>query len=355
MCRRLLILVLLALAPVAFGARRRAVTPASFPSAAIDAIAADARATVPGLTIVVRKGNLLFSRGYGFTDAQAQIPARADSLYQIGSITKQFTAAAILRLVEQGKLTVDDPARRYLPELDTRFDAITIRHLLNHTSGVRDYNSQLESAWEPKTQQEIFALITNGPPYFPAGSQFLYSNSGYFLLGMIIERVSARTYEQFVAENFFAPLGLAGTSYCGASAPSPDGYFLLPNSSVTPIESAHMSLVYAAGAICSTAIDLARWNEALVSGRAVSPESYARMVNETVVMIPGLRYGFGLMVDRLDGRRRIWHDGSILGFMSYAAWFPDEDLTVVVLTNLTDLRRARATEIGEAVAKALAP
>lgn len=353
--RRLVALFLVLLAPAAFAARRRAVAPAPFPSAAIDAIAAEARADIPGLTIVVRKGDALFARAYGFMDAEAQIPARAEAIYQIGSISKQFTAAAILRLVEQRKLGVDDPARTYLPELDSRFDAITIRHLLNHTSGVRDYNAQLLSPYEPKTQQEIVALITSGPPLFAAGTRFLYSNSGYFLLGMILERVSSRTYEQFVRETFFAPLGLGNTSYCGASAPSPDGYLLLPNAAATRITSADMSLVYAAGAVCSTAVDLAKWNAALVSGRVVSPESYARMVNESVPMFVGTRYGFGLIVDRLDGRKRVWHDGSILGFMSYSAWFPDEELTVVVLTNLTDLTRARATEIGDAVAEAFAP
>jgi CubicO group peptidase (beta-lactamase class C family) len=155
------------------------------------------------------------------SDREAAIPARPDTVFSIGSLTKQFTAAAILKLEDQGKLSVTDKARKFLPELDARFDAITIRHLLHHTSGVREYVTQLTSVTDPKTQQELFAMITGGAPLFPAGSRFEYSNSGYVLLGMIIERVSAQTYQQFTRDTFFTPMNLGSTSYSGETASPP--------------------------------------------------------------------------------------------------------------------------------------
>ncbi len=353
--RRGLLLALLIVTPVLQAERRRAVaSPAPYSIAGVDAIAAAALSDgVPGLTIAVRKGNANFVRAYGLFDREGNVPAGIDSVYQIGSVSKQFTAAAILRLVEEEKLSVDDKARKFLPELDQRFDAITIRHLLNHTSGVRDYNSQLESAYVPKTQQEIVALITSGPPMFPPGSQYEYSNSGYFLLGMILERVTARSYAQYLRDTFFEPLGLGNTSYCGTASASPDGYAFINRRTVVGVPSADMSLVFAAGALCSTAYDLVRWNASLASGIAVSPQSYARMVEESVAAYDaaGIRYGFGLMTDTFEGRRRVFHDGAILGFVSHLAWYPDEQLTVVVLMNAIDLSRDRAGEVGEAVAR----
>ena len=353
--RRLLTLVLLVLTPALHAERRRAAAPpAAFTIPGIDAIAEGALADgVPGLTIAVRKGNASFVRAYGVFDRETNVPVLFDSVFQIASVSKQFTAAAIMRLVEEGKLSVDDQARKFLPELDARFDAITIRHLLNHTSGVRDYNAQLQSAYVPKTQQEIFALITSGPPLFTPGSEYQYSNSGYFLLGMILERVSARSYPQYLRETFFEPLGLQQTSYCGTTAASPDGYAFALGSVVVPVAAADMSLVFSAGAICSTATDLVRWNAALSSGRAVSPQSYARMVNESVLAYDAgaIRYGFGLLTDTFEGHRRVWHNGAILGFSSYLAWYPDDQLTVVVLMNAIDVRRDRAGETAAAVAR----
>lgn len=348
--RRLVAILLLVTAPAAFAARRRAVAPPEeLAVPAADSIAATALAEgVPGMTIAVRKGDRTFTRAYGSFDREANVPARTDSVYSIASVTKQFTAAAMLRLEDEGTLSVGDKARKFLPELDERFDAITIRHLLNHTSGVRDYGNQLQSESEPKTQQEIFAMITRGPPIFPAGFRWLYSNSGYFLLGMIIERASARTYEQYLRETFFTPLGLTRTSYCGESAPPPRGYNANPDDTVTLDTVAHPSLLYAAGAICSTAADLVRWNTAL----AASP-SYARMTAENVQVAEGIEYGFGLLIDTYEGRTRVWHNGGIRGFSSYLVWFPEERISVAVLMNVFDFRRDRAGEVANAIARSL--
>jgi CubicO group peptidase (beta-lactamase class C family) len=341
--RRSLVLFLLFLfaAPDTF-ARRRAVShPVPFTIPELETIAAEAlQAGVPGLTIAVREGTSDTIRAWGNT--------QRDSIYQIGSVTKQFTAAAIMRLVEAGKVRVEEKARVWIPELDQRFDAITIEHLLTHRSGLVEYAGQMGSPWEPKTHAQILARITSGAPQFAPGSRFAYSNSGYYLLGLIVERASGQTYEQFLRATFFEPLGLRDTSYCDTRAPAPDGYVIDPQGSVFEIESAHMSAPFSAGALCSTAEDLLRWTDALAGGRAVSPESYARMTRSA-----GALYGYGLMVDPLDGRRRVWHNGAILGFETSVMHFPDEGRTVVVLINAMDLRAAhRATLTGEEVARA---
>jgi D-alanyl-D-alanine carboxypeptidase len=349
----ILLLLVLALAPSLEARRRAAAKPVPLSLPAVDAIAAQAIGRgIPGVSIAIRKGNDVFARGYGLHDVELNVPVSTASEFQIGSVTKQFTAAAVMLLIEQGKLSLDDKARRYLPELDERFDAITIRHLLQHTSGLRDYNVQLGTPYVPKTQQEIIALITVGPPMFTPGTRWRYSNSGYYLLGVIIERAGAKTYESFLRDAFFEPLGLARTSYCDSKAPPPDGYFHY-GGTLTRLPAASMSLPYAAGALCSTALDLVQWNEALISGRAVSAQSYAKMTNDLIDLGPSIAYGYALLVDTLDGRKRVWHNGDILGFETALYWFPEEDLTIAVAINYIDLEGDVVSPIADAIARAL--
>ena len=351
--RRLVALLLLATAPAAFAAKRRAVVPpGELAVPAADSIAAAAIAEgVPGLSIAVRKGDLTFARTYGLFDREAGIPARNDTVFSTGSLTKQFTAAAIVRLADEGKLSIDDQARKFLPELDARFDAITILHLLHHTSGVREYVTQLTSVTAPKTRQEIFAMITGSAPLFPAGSRFDYSNSGYYLLGVIIERASAQTYEQYLHDTFLTPMGLGSTSFAGETAPPPRGYTVSPQGAVTLDSVADPSLLYANGSVCSTASDLVRWNTSLVA----SP-LYARMIGDPVpssLTLLNAEYGFGLIIDTFEGRVRVWHGGGQPGFTSSLMWFPEEKITVAVLMNLNDEHHDRVGEVAEAIAHSL--
>ena len=349
MARRLLALLLAVLAISA--TRRRSVDPVSFPQ--IDAIARNALASgIPALSIAVMRGDtVVLTGGYGLMNIETREPAFHDSVYQIGSITKQFTAAAIMKLVEQGKLQTSDRLRTYVPELDARFDAVTIEHLLTHTSGIFEYNNLLVTAWQPKSEAEMLSLIGRRNLLFAPGSNWSYSNSNYYLLGVIIERVSSTSYAQFLDENFFFPLGLTRTSYC--REPVPAGYFT-DATSTAPVRPADMSLLFAAGAICSTTEDLVRWNRALVQGLAVAPSSYVRMTTpyrlsngETV------EYGYALILDSLDGHSRAWHGGIVLGFEANLAWYPDRDLAVAVLVNVLDLRYDFASEIADAVAREL--
>jgi len=348
--RRLVALLLLATAPAVFAAKRRAVG-SPLPELAVpaaDAIAAAAIAEgVPGLSIAVRKGDLTFTRAYGLFDREAGILTNTNTVFSIGSVTKQFTAAAILRLEEQGKLSVDDKARKFLPELDARFDRITIRHLLQHTSGIAEYVDYLSSVTDPKTHQEIFAMITGSAPQFPAGSRWEYCNSGYFLLGMIIERASAQTYEQYVRDQFFTPMGLGNTTLSSETAPPPHGY-VLDDGSVAVSAVAHPSLLYAAGGILSTPSDLVRWNTLLVA----SP-LHARMIGERVRANGDNDYGFGLVIDTFEGRVRVFHTGAVPGFMGWLVWFPEEKITLAVLMNVHDGDGDLAEDVTEAIARSL--
>ncbi len=349
--RSLVALLLLATAPVTFAAKRRTVgsPPPELAVPAADSIAAAQIAEgVPGLSIAVRKGDLTFARAYGLFDREAGIPARTDSVFSIGSVTKQFTAAAILTLEDRGKLSITDKARKFLPELDARFDAITNRHLLQHTSGIRDYVDFLKSVTDPKTQQEILAMATRFPPLFPAGSRWEYSNSGYYLLGMIIERVSAQTYEQYLRDTFFTPMGLRSTSYSGETAPPPRGY-VSSGGPVTLDSVADPSLLYAAGGICSTASDLVRWTTSLVA-----LPLYTRMIGDRVSGVyTHADYGYGLIIDKFEGHVRVYHSGGQPGFTSRLMWFPEEKITVAVLMNFNDQGGDHVEEAAEAIAHSL--
>jgi CubicO group peptidase (beta-lactamase class C family) len=282
------------------------------------------------------------------SDREAGIPARPDTVFSTGSLTKQFTAAAILKLEDQGKLSVTDKARKFLPELDARFDAITIRHLLQHTSGVREYVTQLTSVTDPKTQQELFAMITGGAPLFPAGSRFEYSNSGYVLLGMIIERVTAQTYQQFTRDTFFTPMNLGSTNYSGVTAPPPRGYTVSSGGQVTLDSVADPSLLNAAGGICSTASDLVRWTTSLVA-----LPLYTRMIGDRfLAAYREADYGYGLIIDKFEGHARVYHSGGQPGFTSRLMWFPDDKMTVAVLMNFND-GGDQVEDVAEAIAHSM--
>jgi D-alanyl-D-alanine carboxypeptidase len=319
----------------------------------VDAIAQQALASGnPGISIAIEEGDkTLFAKAYGFEDLSAQLASTPATIYEIGSITKQFTAAAIMRLVESGQLRVDDKAAMFVPELGAAYAGVTIDQLLTHTSGIRDYIQLLTTAWEPKSESEILALINSRPLLFAPGTNWSYSNSNYYIVGMVIERITGDSFPHYLEQHFFLPLGLTSTSYC--NAPLPSGY--VRQSGVTGrVQSADMSLLFAAGAICSTAIDLVHWNRALISGRAVSPESYWKMRTPATLkdgtIVP---YGYALLIDSLDGHPRVWHNGAVLGYTSNLACYPEANVTISVLVNITELDQDLATEISDQIARAL--
>jgi D-alanyl-D-alanine carboxypeptidase len=309
--------------------------------ARIDAIVEAARSAqkIPGVTLLVdHRGRRIVARGYGLADVENGVSARLDTIYQIASLTKQFTAAAILQLVDQGRLRLDDDVTSLVPGLHVRGGRVTVHHLLSHTHGIVEYNGdETRAEWPTTTSHDrIVALITNRDLEFPPGEKFSYRNSGYYLLGMIVERVSGMSYGDYLRTRIFEPLGMGHTSQCTSReilAKRAHGYTLDGGELRNPTF-LDMSWTFAVGSVCSTASDLLLWQQALHAGRVVSPESYRRMITPVTLNNGTVTdYGYGLGRSVHDGHALIRHGGNTVGFSSYLTWYPDDDLTIVLLTN----------------------
>jgi CubicO group peptidase (beta-lactamase class C family) len=311
-----------------------------------------------GMSVAVARGTeMLLERTYGFAELEFSVAANEQTMFRIGSVTKQFTAAAVLELAERGKLSVDDPLTRFLPDYPTHGHEITLRHLLTHTSGVPSYTG-LGPIWEISrarelADEELVALWKDRPLEFAPGERWNYSNSGYFLLGMVVAKVSGLSYADFLRTTFFEPLGLTRTRYDSNSELLPNraqGY-AFENGKLANDEHIGMSQPGAAGALISTAGDLVRWQQALVSGEVVEPASYEEMTL-SYMLASGREtsYGLGLQLDRRAGQRCVWHGGGINGFNSVLMYFPDAGLHVASISNS---ERLRADALGLALAEAL--
>jgi CubicO group peptidase (beta-lactamase class C family) len=278
-------------------------------------------------------GKVLFERAYGKADRARGIVADADTRFRIGSVTKQFTATAVLVLEKKGLLEVQAPLRKYLPEYPATGDRITLHHLLTHTSGIPNYTDDaglMKRRDRAMTHAEMLATFDDKPLQFEPGSQHRYSNSNYFVLGMIIERVSGRSYEDFLQENVLRPAGMTRTSTLDAPD-APDtavGYDVGPDESIMPAKPIDMSIPFAAGAIRSTAKDLLAWDRALAGEAILDEASKARMFTP---FKDG--YAYGWMVEQMEGARVVGHPGGIDGFSSYIGRAPEKHLAVVALCN----------------------
>jgi len=296
---------------------------------------------VAAMSVVVVKGrDTLLTKGYGMADIENDVAATPLTVYRIGSITKQFTSAAVMQLVEAGKINLDDDITKYLPNAPTHGRKVLVRHLLNHTSGIPSYTDVGARFGRVMrldlTHDSLVAVIANDSLMFEPGTTFYYNNTGYFLLGMLLEKVTGKPYGTYLQEKLFTPLGLTGTTYCGTRPiikHRAQGYDVARGQLVNT-DFISMDLPYAAGSLCSTVGDLARWTAALASGRVVSPASYRQMT--TPVKLPtgrAMSYGFGLFADSLASHRVISHGGGINGFISQLAYYPDDTLIVAVLAN----------------------
>lgn len=305
---------------------------------------------------VYRDGEPVLSNGYGEADAENGVAATDSTVFRIGSVTKQFTAAAVLRLEEEGALSRDDELTDFLPEYPVRGREVTLHHLLTHTSGIPNY-TDLER-WQEKwslelSHEEMLELFQEEPFDFEPGEEFAYSNSGYFLLGLVVEEASGMDYDAYLEETFFEPLELRDTRYCWHEPLIPRrarGYTRAgEEGDVRNAPYIDMGQPYAAGALCSSVRDLARWSEALHGGEVLSPDAYERMTT-AVDMPEGARmeYGYGVVLSELQDARRIQHGGGIPGFNAQLAHYPAEDLTVVALANLNG---PAADEVAEAAAR----
>ena len=304
--------------------------------------AAVAEKRTAGVSVaVVKNGRTVLAKGYGFADLENDVPATPETVYRIGSVTKQFTSAAIMKLIEQGKLTLDDTLQKFFPNFPTQGNRVTVRHLLNHTSGIKSYTS-LGPKWARLIRLDlatdsVVALFANEPFDFKPGDSYRYNNSGYFLLGMIIEKLSGKTYAQYLKDEIFTPLGLKSTLYCDQASlikHRAQGYATQPGGGFINAEPLSMTQPYSAGALCSTVNDLAVWTQALASGKVVSPASY-KLMTTPVALNDGkpIGYGFGLGTGMLGGHRQVSHNGGINGFISELHHYPDDSVITVVLTN----------------------
>jgi CubicO group peptidase (beta-lactamase class C family) len=298
----------------------------------------------PGAAVLIaRDGKELLEKGYGLAQVEARIPITCDTRFRIGSITKQFTAAAILRLHEQGKLNVNDPISKYFPNWP-KGEEVTLRHLLTHSSGIHNFTAKpgfQTNVTVAIPLETLIASFRNDPYDFNPGEQFRYCNSGYVLLGAIIQKVSGETYGSYLRETFFKPLGMKDTGVYLSDAPLTNealGYSYVDGSVRRSVDW-NMSNVAGAGNLYSTARDLSLWNEALFGGRVLSAASLQAAFTVGVLADDDpshpedTGYGYGWTIDRLNGAREISHGGELAGFGSYLLRLPEYKLTVVVLLN----------------------
>jgi CubicO group peptidase (beta-lactamase class C family) len=285
-----------------------------------------------GTVLVAQKGKVIYQRAMGKADLEWNIPNAIDTRFQIGSITKQFTAACILQLAEQGKLNLDDKLSKYFPRFP-KGDSVTIHMLLNHTSGIKSYTSMSEF-WNlapvPTTKDTMVALMSRYPYDFSPGTKWDYNNSGFFLLGYIIEKVSGKTYSEYLQQHIFQKAGLYHTMvnrWDTVLEHRAKGYDKTPSGWRNAMYIS-MEGPYAAGAMISNVEDLKRWNDALFSHKIISNASLQKMTTAYME-----HYGYGIGVDTFQNHLRIGHSGGIPGFLSYLAYFPKEDITVVALSN----------------------
>ena len=303
----------------------------------LDAIAAQAfPAQRPGAAVIVMKGGrVLLRAGYGMADLDRGTRIRPDSVFRIGSMTKQFTAIAILQLVASGRIALDDPVTKFLPDYPTHGQTITVEHLLTHTSGIRNYTGKRDF-WalirRDMTPAQLIALFRDDPMQFEPGRKWAYSNSNYILLGAILEKVSGMPYAEYLRKNVFARAGLAHTYYGDVSA-RVTGYEGRRGALVRAGE-INLAVPYAAGSLLSTVDDLAKWNAAVAAGKLVDRRLVDRAWTPyNLANGESTGYGYGWLIGKLGGERVIHHGGKINGFTSYGLWLPDHDVYVAVLSN----------------------
>ena len=290
--------------------------------------------TFMGTVLVARGSQVLFNKGYGSANLEWDVPNTPNTKFRLGSVTKQFTAAAILLLEERGKLSVSDPVKKYMPDAPAAWDKITISNLLTHTSGIPNFTSFPDYAkLEPfaATPEQLVARFRDKPLDFAPGSSWNYSNSGFVLLSYLVEKISGSTYEAFVRENIFGPLGMKDSGYDSNSAVilhRAAGY-VNSNNTFENAGFVHMSTPHGAGALYSTTEDLLKWERGLFGGKLLKASSLEKMTTPFKS-----DYAFGLQVSVVDGHKVIQHGGGIEGFNTHLAYYPDDTLTVVVLGNV---------------------
>jgi len=295
----------------------------------------------PGFSaIITKEGKTIYKHAVGKANIELGIDLNSEHVFRIGSITKQFTSSAILRLEEQGKLSIQDDIKKYIPDYPTVGEKITIEHLLTHASGIKSYTGmpsfREDYMREDLSPIEMIEVFKNEPMDFKPGEEFRYNNSGYFLLGYIIEKVTDKSYAEYIEDEFFKPLGMMDSYYGGHRQlvkNRVDGY-VGEEGRYTNADFLSMTLPYAAGSLLSTPSDLAKWNQAVMNGTVLTDESKLKAhTSYTLNNGESTGYGYGWVLNDLRGSKTIGHGGGIDGFLTSSMYLPDEDVFVAVFAN----------------------
>jgi CubicO group peptidase (beta-lactamase class C family) len=286
-----------------------------------------------GSVLVARAGKILFERSYGLADMEKDVPNTLQTRFNIASLTKQFTGLAILQLAQKGKLNLESPVSKYYDKSPASWEKITIYHLLSHTSGIpnpgiADYPKGIA---EPYTPDELIAIVVNKPLDFPAGARRQYSNSGYYLLGKIIENVSGKNYADYIRENIFKPAGMLHSGYESNRKiikQRSSGY-AKEGDTLQNAPYVDWSIPFSAGGLYSTVEDMWRWNEALYTEKLLNRQWLERLFTPDKT-----GYNYGWFIKEEEGRQKIYHEGSNPGYAAFIARYPEDKSFVIVLSNL---------------------
>ena len=297
---------------------------------------------MPGLSLaIVQHGKVIKAQGFGVASLELPMPATSDTVYEIGSITKQFTAEAVMLLVEEGKIDLEAPLTRYIPDLPAAWAGITVRHVLTHTSGLKDWENDVGFSYHVDYEPRAFmSLIERFPLDFTPGSRWAYTNSGFPLLGLVIERASGRPYMDFVTERIFKALGMSDTRFkrTGEVVPKRADGYMPDGDGYRRGEMARPRIIAPNGGILTTVLDMARWDVAFFGGRLLRSESMA-MMRAPVRTTDGrtFTHGFALFMDTFNGHRIVLHPGTtVAGYSAVFYHFPDDELSVILMSNLND-------------------
>lgn len=297
----------------------------------------------PGVAVVVTEhGKVIHSSGQGLADLETNAPMKAITVFRIGSITKQFTAATLLQLVQEGKLALDDPLSKFIPDYPTAAAKVTVRHLLNHTSGIQSYTDIAEimtedSTAKPRSTQELIAVFKDKPMQFEPGQSFAYNNSGYVLVSAIIEAVTGKPWDQVVVDRISDPLNLPSIASFSDEQDVPQmakGYTVADDGEYALSQKVDATIPSGGGALRGSVLDLASWANALHGGKVLSQASYDMMTAPTIIRDgSSVPYGFGIIISEIRGRKAIGHGGGVFGFSTDSIFLPNDKLFVAVFTN----------------------
>ena len=305
-----------------------------------------------GVALVAKDGEILYRKAFGMANLELGVEMTPENVFRIGSITKQFTACAILKLAEEGKLDLQDDITKYIEDYPTHGHTITIEHLLTHTSGIKSYTGMLEWTAEVRkkdfTPPELIDFFKNQPMDFVPGEEFRYNNSAYFILGYIIELVSGTPYDTYIAETFFKPLGMKNSYYGSTSRiiPNRAAGYAMGEEGYKNDDFLSMTQPYAAGSLLSTVDDLYTWYTAVMSKEVIT-EASLKQATTSYVLSNGKHtdYGYGWFIGNIQGSPNIQHGGGINGYLTASMFLPEDRLFVAVFSNCT------CTDPGDAAVK----